>query len=128
MIKIGGGMILSFILTGVAAGILSGVFGIGGGIVIVPALVFFYKMPQQTATGTSLVALLAPVGLLAVWEYYRLGKISTDNLKWGLLISIGLFFGALLGAKIATALPESTLRKAFALFLVFIAIRMWFKN
>jgi uncharacterized membrane protein YfcA len=103
-------------------------FGIGGGIVIVPALVFFFKMPQQTATGTSLIALLLPVGLLAVWEYYRLQIITMDHVKWGILISVGLFLGALIGAKIATTLPEAPLRKAFAAFLVFAAIKMWFKT
>lgn len=121
-------MILQFIITGFLAGILSGIFGVGGGIVIVPALVFFFKMPQQTATGTSLVALLLPVGLLAVWEYYRLQKIGLDHIKWGVLISLGLFVGALIGAKIANVLPESLLRKAFAIFLVFVAVKMWFKD
>jgi hypothetical protein len=121
-------LVLQFIITGILAGILSGIFGIGGGMVIVPALVLFFKMPQQTATGTSLVALLLPVGLLAVWEYYRLQKIGIEHVKWGLLISVGLFLGALIGARIATNLPEALLRKAFAAFLVFVAFKMWFKN
>ena len=121
-------MVLQFIFIGILAGILSGMFGIGGGIVIVPALVFLFKMPQQTATGTSLIALLLPVGLLAVWEYYRLQIITTDHVKWGILISAGLFLGALIGAKIATTLPEASLRKAFAALLAFVAIKMWFRN
>ncbi|MSP19673.1 MAG: sulfite exporter TauE/SafE family protein [Bdellovibrionales bacterium] len=121
-------MFFYFIGTGLLAGILSGLFGIGGGIVIVPMLVFFLKMPQLSANGTSLVALLLPVGGLAVFEYYRLGKITSENIKWGLLISIGLFIGAFLGAKLATQLPEVILRRVFVFFLIGVAIKMWFKT
>lgn len=119
-------MILSFLATGFLAGILSGLFGIGGGLIIVPVLVYFFKMPQQTATGTSLVALLLPVGLLAVYEYYRAQKITIDNVKWGLMIAAGLFLGALVGAKLANQLPETVLRKSFAVLLIAGAIKMWF--
>ena len=117
-----------FLITGFLAGILSGLFGIGGGLVIVPALIYFFKMPQATATGTSLVALLMPVGLLAVYEYYRLGKIQSDHIKWGLFVALGLFVGAFLGAKIAHRLPEEILRKSFAIVLILAAIKMWFKS
>ena len=120
-------LIIQCILTGVFAGILSGIFGIGGGVVIVPALVFLFRMPQLTATATSLVALLMPVGVLAVWEYHRVGAIGSSQIKWGFVISIGLFFGAFLGARIAPHLPESVLRKGFALLLVLVAGKLWFK-
>ncbi len=119
---------MQFIAIGVFAGVFSGMFGIGGGIIIVPALIYLFKMPQHTATGTSLVALLFPVGLLAVWEYYCIGKITTDNIKWGLLISIGLFIGAFLGAKLAVQLPETILRRSFSVLLVLMAIKMWSSN
>ena len=121
-------MIFSFLITGFLAGILSGLFGIGGGLVIVPTLHYFFKMSQHTATGTSLVALLLPVGLLAVYEYHRVGKLTHENIKWGLLIAGGLFVGALVGAKIANLLPEAILRKSFAVILILGAIKMWFDN
>ncbi len=76
---------------GIVAGILSGMFGVGGGIVIVPALVVFFGMTQQSAGGTSLVALLLPVGLLGVIEYYHSGKISMEKILIGLIIAAGLF-------------------------------------
>lgn len=117
-----------FLITGFVAGILSGLFGIGGGLVIVPILTIFFRLSQHSATGTSLVALLLPVGALAAWEYYTQGKISTENIKWGVTISAGLLVGALLGAKIALQLPEEILRRAFAAMMVLAAIKMWFKN
>ena len=69
-------MLLTFLAIGLGAGVLSGLFGIGGGIVIVPALLFFAKMSPATATGTSLGALLLPVGALGAWEYYRNGNLD----------------------------------------------------
>lgn len=112
---------------GLTAGILSGLFGIGGGVVIVPSLVFFLGYSQVSASGTSLVALLAPVGILGVWQYYAAGKIGTPEIKTGLFIALGLLFGVLGGAKIATSLSDQTLRKAFAVFLAIIAVRIWLK-
>jgi uncharacterized protein len=119
--------ILWLLLTGVAAGILSGMFGIGGGVVIVPMLIFLLGVSQQTASGTSLVALLLPVGILGVIEYYKSGKITTDHIQYGLLIAVGLFAGVYVGTKISLSLSEDTLRKAFAVLLVFIAVRLWLK-
>jgi uncharacterized membrane protein YfcA len=121
-------LLLPFLITGFVAGILSGLFGIGGGLVIVPALIYLFNLPQHTATGTSLVALLLPVGLLAVYEYYSSGKLTLENIKWGLLIAIGLFLGAFVGARIARYLPEAILRKSFAVILLFGAIKMWFQR
>ncbi|PWW82599.1 MULTISPECIES: sulfite exporter TauE/SafE family protein [Prosthecochloris] len=113
------------LLTGLAAGILSGMFGIGGGLIIVPALVLIMGFTQHTANATSLIALLLPVGLLGVLEYYRAGKITTEHILFGLLIAIGLFAGAFLGAKIATSLSNEVLRKIFAVFVGIVAVRMW---
>ena len=117
--------IIYFLMTGSVAGVLSGMFGIGGGIILVPALVFFFGMPQSAATGTSLVALLLPVGILAVWEYYKEGKIGVENIRIGLLLALGVFLGAYLGSKIATRLPDHLLRKSFAIFLTGVALKMW---
>lgn len=114
---------LLFIAIGVFSGILSGVFGIGGGVVIVPALIFLARFAPVSATGTSLAALLLPVGALGAMEYYRRGHL---NIVAGLWIALGLFFGAWLGAKLANQLSPVQLRRAFAIFLVLVAGRMWF--
>lgn len=112
-----------FLLIGLGAGVLSGLFGIGGGVVIVPALIFIAKMEPQAATGTSLAALLLPVGALGAWEYYRTGNL---NVGAGLLVALGLFLGAGVGARFSLQLTPAVLRRAFAVFLALIAIRMWF--
>lgn len=116
------------IFIGLAAGISSGLFGIGGGIIIVPLLLFFYKLNQQSATATSLIALLLPVGSLGLWHFYRSGFVKSNNFKIGLLIAAGMVIGTFFGAKLATTLSSETLSKMFALFLVFIAIRIWLSN
>ncbi len=112
-------------IAGLAAGVLSGLFGIGGGIIIVPFLVLVMNYSQQSASGTSLVALLLPVGLLGVLSYYRAGKIGPTEFKAGLTVAFFMFFGTLLGAKLSTRLPEELLRKGFAVFLIFVAVRLW---
>lgn len=116
---------LLFLLIGLGAGVLSGLFGIGGGIVIVPALLYFAKYQPQMATGTSLGALLLPVGALGAWQYWKAG-----SLEWrpSLLIATGLFVGAFFGARFALAMPAATLRKVFAVFLAVVAIQLWFKR
>ena len=113
-------------IVGLIAGICSGIFGIGGGIIIVPMLMFFLKYPQSMATGTSLIALLLPVGILGVFKYFQEGKITTANIKAGLFLSLGLFLGAYLGASIATQLPQKLLQKGFAILLLGVAVKLWF--
>ena len=88
---------------GLAAGVLSGLFGIGGAILIVPALVLLVKLPQHTASGTSLAALLLPVGFLGFWQYYKRGLV---NLPYAGIIAVGLFLGAMVGAKLAVSLSS----------------------
>ncbi len=119
--------IFTLLLIGLAAGLLAGMFGVGGGVIIVPALVLLFGMSQQTASATSLVALLLPVGILGVVEYLRSGKISTEHIWIGLVLAIGLFAGAFFGARIAIQLSNDTLRKAFALFMGIVALQLWFK-
>jgi hypothetical protein len=113
---------MQFLAIGLLAGLLSGLFGIGGGIVIVPALVYVAAMAQKTATGTSLAALLLPVGALGAWQYYKAGAL---DMRAALLLAPGLLVGALVGAKIALQLPTRDLQRAFAIFLVVVAGRMW---
>ena len=106
------------------AGILAGLFGIGGGVVIVPGLILLLRMPPQTATGTTLAALLLPVGALGAWQYYRNGSV---DLRAAMLIAVGLMFGAWIGARAGLSLPPRTLQRAFAVFLVLVAGQMWWK-
>ena len=115
-------MPLVFIAIGLAGGVLSGLFGIGGGLVIVPALIIFAKLAPITATGTSLGALLLPVGALGAFEYYRKGNLNIPAALW---VAAGLFFGAWLGAKFAHVLSPLQLRRGFALFLLVVAGKMW---
>jgi uncharacterized membrane protein YfcA len=118
-------MIGMFIGIGLAAGVLAGMFGIGGGIVIVPALIILAKMSATSATGTSLGALLLPVGALGAWEYWRHGHV---NIRAALLIALGLFLGAWFGARLAVQLPPQVLRRSFAVFLLVVAVRLWVKG
>jgi len=115
--------ILLLIVIGLAAGILSGLVGVGGGIIIVPALVYFLSFSQKSAQGTSLGILLLPVGILAVSQYYQKGFI---DIKVVLIVSLGFLLGGLLGSKIAVALPVATIKKAFAILLLLTAIKMLF--
>ena len=106
---------LSVLVLGFVAGILSGMFGIGGGLVIVPALVILFQLPLKTATGTSLFAPMWPVGLLGVIEYWKKDHL---NAWQGAMIAVGLFFGAYLGARITLAVSPSTMKRAYAVFLL----------
>jgi hypothetical protein len=114
-----------FIATGLAAGVLAGLFGVGGGLIIVPCLVLLLNFTQVAAAGTSLVALLAPVGIGGVYAFYQAGKISGENIKAGLLISVGMFVGSYIGAKVALNFSDLILKRAFCIFLVVVAVRMW---
>jgi uncharacterized membrane protein YfcA len=96
-------------------------FGIGGGLVIVPALLIIAKMKELDALGTSLAALIPPVGLLGALEYYRNGHM---NLKYAGLLAFGLFIGAYFGAKLIMPLPPLLIRRLYAGFLLVIAVRM----
>jgi len=113
---------LIFLAIGFLAGILSGVFGIGGGVVIVPALILIAGMAPISATGTSLAALLLPVGILGAWEYHRKGNLDIGAALW---IAFGLLVGVWIGAKIAHQLSPVQLKRAFSVFLVLVAARIW---
>lgn len=114
---------MEFLAIGLTAGILSGLFGIGGGVVIVPALILVAKMKPEMATGTSLAALLLPVGALGAWHYHRHGLVEIAPAAW---IALGLVVGAWLGAHVALRLPSQDLQRAFAVFLVVVAGYLWY--
>jgi uncharacterized membrane protein YfcA len=112
---------LTLLGIGLAAGVAAGMFGIGGGLIIVPALLFLIGMKEKSAIGTSLAALIPPVGLLGAAEYYREGYI---NIKYAALIALGIFIGAYFGAKLVISLPDALIRRLYAFFLLAIAARM----
>jgi uncharacterized membrane protein YfcA len=112
---------LPLLAIGLVAGVFSGMFGIGGGLVIVPALLYLMNLKELEAIGTSLAALIPPVGLLGAAEYYRNGHI---NIRYAALIAVGLFIGAYFGAKIIMPLPPVVIRRIYAAFLFLIAGRM----
>ena len=117
---------MSYVLVavlGLAAGVVSGLFGVGGAIVVVPGLVLLAKLPQHTANGTSLAALLLPVGLLGFLQYYKRGQVS---LPYAAIVAAGLFLGALVGAKLAGTVPDASLRRAFGGFLLLVAGKLLF--
>ncbi len=127
-------MVLLLLLIGLAAGMLSGLVGVGGGIIVVPALVFALGFTQQQAQGTSLGLLLLPIGIFAVVNYYKQGHI---DIRVVLIMSVAFILGAYLGSKFALSLPEERVRKIFAIILFWAGIKMmgwdalfikWVKN
>src|SRR5579883_3639466 len=97
-------------LLGVAAGVASGVVGIGGGIILVPALVFLFGLTQHQAQGTTLALLVPPIGFLGAWTYYKQGYV---DLRLAAQIAAGFFFGSLLGARFSVGLSDSMLARVF---------------
>jgi len=108
-------------LIGLTAGVVSGLFGVGGAILIIPGLVLLLGLSQHAAQGTSLAALLLPVGFLGALQYYKRGEV---NVPYAAIIAIGLFFGAFLGAKLAGTMGDLALRRAFGVFLLLVAARL----
>ena len=123
-------IVLTLILIGLFSGVLSGLVGVGGGIVIVPALVFFLGFSQHQAQGTSLGLLLLPVGILAVLNYYNKGLIDVKVVG---IMAIAFVLGGWLGSKLSLSLPELTVKRIFAVILFFTGFKMlgwdkWFFN
>ena len=114
-------LVMILLLIGLFAGILSGLVGVGGGLIIVPALIFFLGYSQHQAQGTSLGLLLLPVGILAVINYYNKGYI---DIKVVAIMSIAFILGGWLGSKIALRLPADTVKKIFAVFLFYSAFKL----
>ena len=114
-------LLVTILIIGLCAGVLSGMVGVGGGLIIVPALVFFLGMSQHSAQGTSLGLLLLPAGILAVMNYYKAGHV---DLKVVGLLALGFIAGSYFGSKWSLALPQETVRKIFAIFLFYTAFKM----
>lgn len=115
--------IIVIILTGLAAGMLGGMVGVGGGIIIVPALVYFLAFSQHQAQGTSLALMLFPVGILGVLNYYKRGYV---DFRYAGLLAIGFVLGSYLGSKFSLSLPEANIKKVFAVIMIIVAIKMLF--
>jgi uncharacterized protein len=115
--------VLIIILIGLAGGFFSGTFGIGGGIIIVPALVFFLGMTQSGAQGTSLTMMLAPVGILGVLNYYKAGYV---NFKYAVLLMVFFVVGSYFGSKLAIHLSDKVLKQAFGVLLLLAGTKMIF--
>ncbi len=113
--------VAGLLFLGLLAGILSGLLGIGGGILIIPALVFVVGLTQRQAQGTTLALMVPPIGLLAAWTYYKQGHV---DLKIAGLICLGFFFGGLLGAKLAGVVSATMLKKLFGAALLITALKM----
>ncbi|MDP1995450.1 MAG: sulfite exporter TauE/SafE family protein [Ignavibacteria bacterium] len=114
-----------YLIVGLAAGIMSGFLGIGGGIIIIPALTMILGFSQQQAQGTSLALLLPPIGILAVMNYYKAGSV---NLKAAAFMALTFIIASYFSSKIAVQVPEQMLKKVFATFLLFYAIKLFMEK
>lgn len=115
-------MNITLLFTGLLAGILGGFFGIGGGIIIIPILIYLLGFSQHSAQGTTLAAMIPPIGLMAALAYWRAGHV---DIKAALLIAGGFFIGGWLGGSLVQHIPEIHLRKAFAVVLLIVAVKMF---
>lgn len=117
--------LLLLILTGLVTGAFAGMMGLGGGLILIPALVFVFGFTQQQANGTSLAVMLPPIGMFAAYNYYKAGQV---NLKYALILAATFMIGSYFTSAWATKIPEATLRKIFSIFLFLVAIRMFFSK
>jgi uncharacterized protein len=116
-------VIIILFLVGLAAGILGGLVGVGGGIIIVPSLIYFLGFSQKEAQGTSLGILLLPVGILGVLQFYKAGYVDMRTV-W--LVSFGFLVGSYFGSKIALSFSQQTVKKIFAILMILIGLKMLF--
>jgi uncharacterized protein len=115
--------ILILLVIGTITGVMAGMLGIGGGLVVIPALVMIMGMSQQAAQGTSLAMMLPPIGILAAYNYYKAGHV---DIKIALLLAITFIAGSYFGSKLAIRLPQELMKKIFGIFLLLVAIKMLF--
>jgi uncharacterized membrane protein YfcA len=114
---------LYLLIIGLAAGFMGGLVGIGGGVIIVPALVMILGMSQHQAQGTSLMMILFPVGILGVINYYKQGHV---DIKYAGLLAVGFFVGSFLGSKYSLSLPQLTIKRIFAVVMMLLALKILF--
>jgi uncharacterized membrane protein YfcA len=117
--------ILGYMALGLISGTASGLLGIGGAVIIIPALVYLFGYGQKMAQGTTLAMMVLPIGLMAALEYYHAGQV---NLKAALIMALLFFAGGWLGGKLALVIDPGILKKVFAVFLILIAVKMIFEK
>jgi hypothetical protein len=116
-------LVLTVLAIGIVAGVFSGFIGVGGGIIVVPALVFFLGMSQHSAQGTSLAMMLPPIGIMAVYNYYKAGVV---DFKIAAILCASFVVGSFFGSKIAISLNPDQLKKIFGIILILVGIKMVF--
>jgi uncharacterized protein len=114
--------LLLLVLIGLVTGALGGMLGIGGGLILIPALVYLLGFSQHEAIGTSLAVMLPPIGLFAAYNYYKAGHV---NLLYALILAVAFMVGSYFTSKIAITIPENSIRKIFSVFLLLIALKMF---
>jgi uncharacterized membrane protein YfcA len=112
-----------YVLLGLIAGVFGGMFGVGGGVILIPAMVYFFGLTQHQAQGTTLAIMVPPIGLLAAWRYYQSGNVK---LAMALLICAGFLVGGYLGASLVQKIPELLMKRMFGSLLMLIALKMIF--
>jgi len=115
------GMLLGLIVIGIITGVMAGTLGIGGAIIMIPALVYFTGVTQLTAQGTSLAVMLPPIGIIAAYNYYKAGEV---NIKFAIILAICFLIGSYFGSKLALNLPQAVLKKIFGILLLLVAAKM----
>jgi len=113
------------LLIGLSAGVLSGLMGIGGGVIMIPALVLFLGFDQHMSQGTTLAAMIPPIGILAAYEYYKGGHV---NIPVALLLALGFVIGGMLGGRIAVGLDHHTLKRVFGILMLVISVYIIFSE
>lgn len=117
------GLLIGLLILGIVAGYLSGLVGVGGGIIVVPALVLLFGFSQYEAQGTSLTMMIPPIGILAVMNYYKSGYV---DLKYAALLCVGFILGSFLGSKMAISIPQDILKKVMAFVLLLVSLKLLF--
>ncbi len=118
-------VLLSLIVIGIITGVAAGMLGIGGAIIMVPALVFIMGLTQHQAQGTSLAVMLPPIGIIAAYNYYKAGEV---NLKFALILAGAFLIGSFFGSKLALNIPQHILKKIFAILLLLVSLKMLFSK
>jgi uncharacterized protein len=118
-------LLLLLVLIGLVTGAFSGILGLGGGLVVIPALVYIFGFSQHMANGTSLAMMLPPIGIFAAYNYFKAGQV---NMKYAFILAIAFMIGSYFTSKIAVKIPENILRKIFSVFLLLVAFKMFFSK
>lgn len=123
--KMSTSVLLLLIVIGIITGFMAGMLGIGGAIIMIPALVFFLGLTQQMAQGTSLAVMLPPIGIIAAYNYYQAGQV---NLRFALILAAAFIVGSYFGSKLAINIPQPVLKKIFGVLLLLVAAKMLFSK